>query len=170
MQTSAQQLHVDQEVHLQDYLNVILRRRRTFLITFLTIFLGVALYTFLATPVYEASAKLHVRDAKGKNGVLADLAVLDPANPVDAELEILKSRTNMEEVVRRLNLDLQVLVEKGHPSLRILDFSSGGDTRDYLVEFTGANTFKVINSENRQIGTGRRGQLFQRNGIRLMIG
>lgn len=70
-----------EEVHLTDYLNVIMRRRRIFLISFIAIFMGVALYTFLMKPIYEANATLHVKDDKGskgsKGGILGDLAMLN---------------------------------------------------------------------------------------------
>lgn len=113
-QLSPQQNEIE-EVHLTDYLNVILRRRRIFLILFLTIFSGVALYTFLMKPIYGANSTLYVKDDKGsKGGVLGELAMLNSSNPLDAEIEILKSRTNAEEVVRRLALD-QKIGKKGQP-------------------------------------------------------
>ena len=96
----APQQHKIEEVHLTDYLNVIMRRRRIFLLSFIALFMGVALYTFIMKPVYEASATLHVKDEKGgKGGILGDLAMLNSSNPVDAEIEILKSRSNAEETV-----------------------------------------------------------------------
>ncbi len=112
-QLSPQQNEIE-EVHLTDYLNVILRRRRIFLILFLTIFSGVALYTFLMKPIYGANSTLYVKDDKGsKGGVLGELAMLNSSNPLDAEIEILKSRTNAEEVVRRLSLDQKLGKKKG---------------------------------------------------------
>ncbi len=75
-----------EEVHLQDYLNVVYRRRKTFLIAFGAVFAVVALYTFLMKPVYEATSTLHIKDQKeGKSEVL-DLLVND-TNTVEAELE-----------------------------------------------------------------------------------
>ena len=112
-QLSPQQNEIE-EVHLTDYLNVILRRRRIFLLLFLTIFSGVALYTFLMKPIYGANSTLYVKDDKGsKGGVLGELAMLNSSNPLDAEIEILKSRTNAEEVVRRLALDQKIGKKKG---------------------------------------------------------
>ena len=35
-----------EEVHLSDYLNVLLRRKRIFLLAFFAVFLGVAFYTY----------------------------------------------------------------------------------------------------------------------------
>ena len=64
-----------EEVHLQDYLNVIYRRRKTFLLAFLAVFLGVAFYTFTMKPVYQASATLHVKDEKAKSELLDALAL-----------------------------------------------------------------------------------------------
>jgi tyrosine-protein kinase Etk/Wzc len=112
-QLSPQQNEIE-EVHLTDYLNVILRRRRIFLILFLTIFSGVALYTFLMKPIYGANSTLYVKDDKGaKGGILGELAMLNTSNPLDAEIEILKSRTNAEEVVRRLSLDQKNVKKNG---------------------------------------------------------
>jgi tyrosine-protein kinase Etk/Wzc len=111
------QHHELEEVHLTDYLNVIMRRRRIFLILFLTIFIGVALYTFLMKPIYGANSTLYVKDDKGsKGGILGELAMLNSSNPLDAEIEILKSRTNAEEVVKRLALDQKVSQKSGQPN------------------------------------------------------
>ncbi|MEJ2700697.1 MAG: Wzz/FepE/Etk N-terminal domain-containing protein [Desulfuromonadales bacterium] len=93
-----------EEVHLYDYLRVILRRKKTVIMVFLVIFLGVAGHTFTQKPLYEASATLYVHDAKKKGDLLADLAAGN-GNPIEAEIEILRSRTNTEEVVRRLHLN-----------------------------------------------------------------
>ena len=94
-----------EEVHLQDYLNVLFRRRKPAIYTFVTIVALVVLYTFISRPVYEATATLHVQEDKVKGGdMLGDLG-LSRDNPIETEIEILKSRTNVEEVVRRLQLN-----------------------------------------------------------------
>jgi len=95
-----------EEVHLSDYLNVLLRRKRIFLLAFLVIFLGVAFHTFTTQPIYEASAILYVKGEKpGMGGLMGDMAMFNTASQVDTEIEILKSRTNAEEVVKRLHLN-----------------------------------------------------------------
>ncbi len=102
-----------------------MRRRRIFLLSFLALFLGVAIYTFMMKPVYEASATLHVKDDKGgKGGILGDLAMLNSSNPVDAEIEILKSRTNAEEVVKRLHLTWGITKKSNGLAVKITEFSS----------------------------------------------
>ncbi|HEY6872872.1 MAG TPA: polysaccharide biosynthesis tyrosine autokinase [Geobacteraceae bacterium] len=157
-----------EEVHLQDYINIIRRRRVAFAISFLAVFLGVALATFLMKPVYEASATLHVKDEKSKTGVLGELA-LSEVSPVDSEIEIVKSRTNAEEVVKRLHLDRQVTDKSPGFDARILEFSSTAKKLSCRVVLTGADTFAVKDDDGNVIGQGRAGVLMQAKGTTLLL-
>ena len=138
-----------EEVHLSDYLNVLLRRRRIFLLAFLAVFLGVAVYTFTMQPIYEASSTLYVKDEKsGKSGILGDLAMLSSGNPVDAEIEILKSRTNAEEVVKRLHLNWGISEKSKEVSFRIADISSAiHNSPNYTIVLTGPDRTTVANAD-----------------------
>lgn len=49
---------VEDEIHLKDYLDVILRRRWTVIITLLVTFFSVAVYTFSTTPIYKATGTI----------------------------------------------------------------------------------------------------------------
>lgn len=158
-----------EEVHLQDYLNVIYRRRKTFLLSFLAVFLGVALYTFTMKPVFEASATLHVKDEKAKSELLDALAI-GSANPVDAELEILKSRTNAEKVVQQMHLDWRILDRPEDVTFRLLEFipPAGAEDRTYTVELTGGG-YLVRDSDGKLMGYGRSGVLFRGGGLTLLL-
>ena len=46
------------EVHLADYLRVLYKRRRTAITAFIIVMLSVSVYTFTATPIYEARAQI----------------------------------------------------------------------------------------------------------------
>jgi tyrosine-protein kinase Etk/Wzc len=142
-----------EEVHLQDYLNVIYRRRKTFLLAFLAVFLGVAFYTFTMKPVYQASATLHVKDEKAKSELLDALA-LGGANPVDAELEILKSRTNAEKVVEQLHLDWRILDRPEDVTFRMLEFVSSAEGLLYTVELTGNGGYRVRDADGALLTAG----------------
>src|ERR687884_900446 len=48
----------DSEVHLLDYVKVLYKRRWTAATAFLVVFVGVAVYTFTATPIYEARTQI----------------------------------------------------------------------------------------------------------------
>lgn len=157
-----------EEVHLSDYINVILRRRKTFLAAFIVVFCGVALYTFLMKPVYEASATLHVKDEKSKSGVLGELA-LSEMSPVDSEIEIIKARSNAEEVVRQLHLDWQVTRKSAALSFTLLDFTSSAADPAYRVEVSGGGGYTVRDADGELVGTGRSGTLMRGKGVTLLV-
>jgi tyrosine-protein kinase Etk/Wzc len=158
-----------EEVHLSDYLNVIYRRRRVFLIAFLTVFFGVALYTFMMKPVYQASATLHVKDDKGGNSELMDLLAMGSSTPVDAELEILKSRTNAEKVVEQLHLNWRIIDRPEDVSFRILEFVSNAEEPTYTVELIGNGGYTVRDADKNLVGTGRSDQLLRGKGLTLLL-
>jgi capsular exopolysaccharide synthesis family protein len=159
-----------EEVHLSDYVNVLLRRRKTFIITFLAVFVGVLLFTFLMKPVYEATATLHVKDEQAKGGVLGELSLLASSNPVDAEIEIVQSRTNAENVVKRLHLDWQVAKKSDGLGFRLLEFTSTAEQPSYVVELTGTNTYRVRDDDDSVVGSGTSGVLLRGKGISLLVG
>jgi tyrosine-protein kinase Etk/Wzc len=166
-----QQQPPPEEVHLTDYLTVIMRRRRIFLISFIAIFVGVALYTFLMKPIYEANATLHVKDDKGaKGGLLGDLAMLNSANPVDAEIEILKSRTNAEEVVKRLQLNWNVSKKSSGMTVAITEFSSTSTTPEYTIKLTAPGSYRVTSADGSPDVQGTVGQLLKTQNLTLLLG
>ena len=160
-----------QEIDFREYLSVIMRRRKILILTFLTVFILVALYTFLAKPVYEASATLHVKDDKMKKGGMLGELALTTSNPIGAELEILKSRTNAEWVVRHLHLDWQVSEKTDELKFKILDFSSSAGEMPpvYHIKLTDTDTFTVRDKEGNLVGEGKSGQLLHSRAFRLLL-
>lgn len=158
-----------EEVHLSDYIGVLIRRRKTALAAFLVVVSGVTLFTLLMKPVYEATATLHVRDDKvqGK-GVLDDLG-LSRQNPVETEIEILKSRTIAEEVVRRLHLDWQTdKVPKG-VGFKIMDFASTLEEPAFIVELTGGSGYLLRNSAKQELARCQSDELCRGEGVSLLL-
>lgn len=157
------------EVHLHDYLRIIMRRRRTFLLVFSLVFFAVLFYTLTTNPIYEASATLHVKEApSGRQNVFSELG-LSRVSPIDTEIEIIKSRTNAEQVVKRLNLHWNVSKKSRGLSFNLADFDSTLPGIIYRVELTGPDSYKVLNSEGRQLGVGSNGQLLQTSEFRLLL-
>lgn len=164
--SSTNQTH---EVHFQEYLGIILHRRITFLAVFCTVFFAVALFTLNLKPVYEASTTLHVRAAGGGKGELFEGMVATRQNPIDSEIEILKSRTNAEQVVKRMHLNWNVSKKSRGISFKITDFATTVPGNVYRIELTGTDSFKVAGSDNKQFGDGKSGVLFQSGELRLLL-
>jgi len=160
----------EEEVHLFDYVNVIVRRRKIFMLAFAVVFFGVAFVTFTMKPVYEAFATLNIKDDKAKSGVLGELSLLAENNPIDAEIEIIKSRTNAEQVVKQLHLDWQVSDQSDGLSLKVLEFTAPDRKTDCRIELTGKDSYQVYDSDNNIIGSSKAGRLMQGNGgISLLL-
>jgi tyrosine-protein kinase Etk/Wzc len=157
-----------QEIDFFEYLSIIIRRRKTFIIAFLAVFIGVAIYTFTMKPIYEASATLHVKDDKGKGGILGELT-LNTSNPINAELEILKSRSNAEQVVSRLHLNREVSKKSKGLAFDIVEFTTADKEPDYKIELTGPDTYKVRNNSGNVIDEGKSGKMLKTANVTLLI-
>jgi tyrosine-protein kinase Etk/Wzc len=155
------------EFDIREYLSILIRRRRTLLAAFLVIFIGVAVYTFTMKPVYEASATLHVRDEKTKTDPLGAFG-MSIQNPVETEVEIIKSRTNAEQVVRRLHLDWKITNKSNGLTFQIGDFDCVPGT-GYSIAVSGPDTYKVYDQAGKFIAEGRSGELLQKPPLRLLI-
>ncbi len=168
MQTNEPQHTELQEVSLLDYISVLLLYRKTFLWGLLSVFLGTAAYTFLVSPVYEAVATMHVKDERSQSGRLEEL-LMNTQTPVETELEILRSRTNMENVVRRLHLDWELSERSRGLSVAILDFSSTSPEPSYTIKLTGPGAFTVFDDSKTNVGQGKVGERMQGQGVDLFI-
>lgn len=159
-----------EEVHLSDYITVLMRRRRTFLIAFLAVFIGVAAYTMLMKPVYEATATLYVKEDSNKSSKLGELALLPTSNPIDAEIEIVKSRTIAEKVVNHLHLDWSVTSRSKGVSCKLLEFTPAAPKNSYQLHFKDNSTYTLTDEDGGQLAQGVVGQLLQTPAVSMLVG
>ena len=94
------------EINLVDYWKVLVKRRRLVLIVFLAIVIPVALYTFLATPIYRATAQILIEKAKPNILSTQELMIIDPSGTdfYQTQYQILESRSLARQVIKDLNL------------------------------------------------------------------
>ena len=99
--------NTEEQINLRDYLYVIQKRRWTVITVFAVIVITVAILTFTATPIYEATARLII-DKENPNVVSIQEVMSVDASGSDyyqTQYKIIESRTVARKVVRRLNLD-----------------------------------------------------------------
>lgn len=96
----------DQELHLLDYIRVIVRRRWVLIICFCTIMTSTAVFTFLKTPIYQATCRIRIYKEAPKVLQFAEVAPKETGEYMKSEVEELKSRSLAKKVVKRLHLDL----------------------------------------------------------------
>ncbi|MCX5890432.1 MAG: polysaccharide biosynthesis tyrosine autokinase [Deltaproteobacteria bacterium] len=108
---------VDQGTSLQEYLHILLKRKWWAIGTFLTIFLTIALYTFIQTPIFRTTATLQITQDNPGSQVSVDdkLSKLTGSSDTDKFLQtqykILQSWSLAQRVVLSLNL-------KDHPDFK----------------------------------------------------
>ncbi|HYG68472.1 MAG TPA: GNVR domain-containing protein, partial [Anaeromyxobacteraceae bacterium] len=97
----------DDAVSLSEYVDVLVEGRWLIgAIAAVAVVLG-GLYALLATPIYRTDVLVQVEQKKGGLGGLEDLSGLfGESSPAETEIEILRSRSIVGEVVDELKLDL----------------------------------------------------------------
>jgi capsular exopolysaccharide synthesis family protein len=98
------ELVTEKEIHLRDYLRVLLKRRFTLLTCFLIINAVVVIMTFTATPVFEASARLLI-EKNNVNPLSSDVLLGRDPEFLETQTQIIKSMPVSRKVVRLLNLE-----------------------------------------------------------------
>ncbi len=108
----------EEALNLQDYLQIILRRKWIVLISFFIVFVTAVIYTIKSPPVYEATSTVLVNtQSKGQGGLmLFDPTGLGITQNLNNELEILKSRSVASEVAKKL------LEQRYYPDTKTLLF------------------------------------------------
>jgi tyrosine-protein kinase Etk/Wzc len=99
---------VDPNLPLAQLVGTMLESRRLILGTTLATFALGVLYAVLATPIYRADALVQVEEkTQGIAGLEDAPPPTEPlANPADTEIEILRSRSLVGQVVKELSLDV----------------------------------------------------------------
>ena len=168
LQEQNQNILQQQEISLADYINIIFRRRKVFFSVFLTVLVSVILYTFLMRPVYQSSSTVYVSNNNGKLGI-NELVMSGGNNSIQAEIEIIKSRTIAEQVVKELYLDWKITPSSATASGKILDISTSPAIKALKVTMTGKEGYEVEDSGGKKLGKGKNGIPLQVQGILLNV-
>jgi capsular exopolysaccharide synthesis family protein len=105
-------VEVEPEVHLRDYL-MVLKRRRWWLLGVFAAVVGFAMWKLdRATPIYQADATIRIDEPDEDIPIISEIASLSKGSPLMTEIEILKSRSLAEKVVRDLGLNVGVVQPK----------------------------------------------------------
>lgn len=171
MKESPEQFHQyqpEEEIHLSDYIDILLRRKKIFIATALTVFIGVVLYTFLMQPVYRASSTVYVKKDNAKMG-LNELLLPGGDNSIQAEIEILKSRTIAEQVVKKLNLDWDIERSSKGSSCKIVEVLAEPAFNELTLTLTGRSEYRLQDSRGKKLGDGESGKPFRLAGLMLNV-
>ncbi|MGF1703700.1 polysaccharide biosynthesis tyrosine autokinase [Photobacterium makurazakiensis] len=175
------------EIDLGKLFGILLDNRWSIIaITFVFAILGIA-YALLATPVYKADALIQVEQKSSGMPALGDMGELFASESSSStEVEIIKSRMILGQTVDKLNLTtvaspnyLPVIGKglariQGSPnSIAITRFEvpSYIDVPAFRLNVTDSEkgTFELLDSNERQVLSGKVGELVQKSDFRLFI-
>ncbi|MEI7748633.1 MAG: polysaccharide biosynthesis tyrosine autokinase, partial [Chlorobiaceae bacterium] len=168
LQEQNQNILQQQEINLADYINIIFRRRKVFVTVFLTVLVSVILYTFLMRPVYQSSSTVYVSNNNAKLGI-NELVMSGGNNSIQAEIEIIKSRTIAEQVVRKLNLEWKITPSSATSTCKILDIATPPAVKTLKVTMTGKESYEVEDGSGKKLGRGKNGTPLSLPGILLNV-
>jgi len=110
---------IDQGLSLQEYLHILLKRKWWIIGAFLFVFVGVALFTFLRTPIYRTAVLLQItqENPSSKLSMEDALATLSGSDSLEkfqqTQYKILESQSLALRVIQALNL-------KEYPDFRVI--------------------------------------------------
>ena len=167
-----------QGLHLKDYLNVLLRRKRVVLILFFAVFLGVNAYFLRQIPVYQSTATIQLENDKTfslDRSMNFDSVWFDE-KWINTQVKSMKSRSLSEKVVKNLGLQLEEksdgmayesLLKKmlgiGEKGFKILPekVNEHAVTGTYTGVFHDDQKFTLSGPNGNLVGTGEIGKNFQ---------
>ncbi len=94
----------EEDVHLRDYLKVIMKRKRIILTFFISVVITVFVLTLMMTPLYKSMVVIRIEKDSPDPLAAAGLKGERDAGYYATQYEILKSETLSERVIKKLNL------------------------------------------------------------------
>lgn len=96
----------EEQIDLRDYLRVLIKRRWTIISLFALVVLSVAIYTFTAIPIYQATARIVIEKENPNLVSIQEVMAVDATGSdyYQTQYKIIESRAVAREVVRRLDL------------------------------------------------------------------
>ncbi len=94
------------EISLKEILRIIINRKWWLILTFILVVSGVVAYLYQATPIYQSSATLWIEPSQSGSS-FEDLFAIQAggsSTKIATEVEIIKSRRNLEKIIEELDL------------------------------------------------------------------
>lgn len=121
----------EKKINLSDYILILYRGRWIILLSFLIVMGGTAYYTFTAQPIYQASAKIMVKENRTMQRAILNFSPYrNEEKIINNQIQILKSRKLSEKVAIKLQ------ESKNSHRLNILGYSDYTDSTHQKGKFS----------------------------------
>lgn len=151
----------------QDYLDIIIEHR-ILVIAAVVVTTLIAIIWSLSTPkVYEARVKFKLDLSEAKPMFFTEIYSSQRIDPVESELEIIRSHTLTQAVVKKLNLNF---IPKNHNG-DYFDSVSVSETVPpgrYVLKFSNSH-YNIYDRNDAVTGTGQVGTLYDQGGLKFLV-
>ncbi len=161
-------LQIEKEVHLLDYLHVIQRRWRIALIVFLLVFVGVAVKTYLQTPIYQSSATLRVGYVQQASEEVLQQRQENRFS-IASELRVLQSYEIAEKASEMLSLEWQPQKVSRDVDVHIRKLTAPESVDQLAIELSGQTTYRLLDPDGQVVLQGESGQLVESGAYRANV-
>jgi len=156
------------EPTLQDYISVIMERRLLVIICVVVATLGAAITSLNLPKVYEAKVRFKLDLSESKPFFFSEIYTPQRIDPVESQLEIIKSRTLALSVVRELNLNFMVKNHELYYYLDSVSVSEDFPPGKYYLRFKDSQ-YSLVNKHGKVIGTGNVGEPFDNGSLQFLV-
>jgi len=157
------------EVSLYDYINLVYRHRVLIIVVFVITTLGAWIFSLLSPPVYQASSIVKLALKETRLNVIPEISPsLRTVDPVQSQIEIIKSRALLENLVMKHGLNISFLTPVDAFEFDTLWTTRRAKEGIYTVKFKG-EYFQVFAPDGSVIGNGRLGEPFDGGVLGFLI-
>ncbi len=158
---------IKREPTFQDYFDIIYKRRILVIICVLIATLGALIMSLRLPKVYEAKVKFKLDLSENQTTFFGELYLPRSVDPVENELEIVRSRAISQHVVTKLGLRL-VPKELKSDYFDSVSISDDAPLGKFLIRFASQN-FTLLSATGAKLGEGQIGERFDNGAIQFLL-
>ncbi len=155
------------EPTLQDYLDIIMERRKMIIICVVVTTAVALIASFILPKVYEARVKFKLDLSESKPMFFSEIYTPQTIDPVEGQLEIVRSRTIARTVIKKLGLNF-VPKNEDYSFFDSIAVSEKFPPGKYYLKFTD-DKFIFQDKDGNEIGRGELGRMFRKDGIQFKV-
>ncbi len=156
------------EPSFQDYIDIIYKRRILIIICVIVASFSSFFISLSLPKIYEAKVRFKLELSEAKPVFFTELYTPQRVDPVESELEIIRSRALARSVVKKLGLNF-VINNHGREFFDSIQVSENFPLGKYLIKIENGKNFVVLNSKEEIIGRGTIGEIFNAVGLRFIL-
>jgi len=151
----------------QDYIDIVVEHRVLVIVAIVAVTLIAIVWSLTTPKIYEARVKFKLDLSETKPMFFTEIYSSQRIDPVESELEIIRSHTLAKAVVIKLGLNF---IPKNHNGdyFDSVSVSEAFPAGRYVMKFTNGN-YKIYNRDETEIGAGQIGQLYDQGGVRFLV-